>query len=85
MNGTIDIIQGEFTVSTSDTDVGQLVDFVQDGFFQIVANNFAAHLELETKLTLAKERTFEKQLTEFGLPGFSVNHLTSHKNLIPLY
>jgi len=62
-------------VSTSKTDVGQLVDFVENGFFQIVANNLEAHIELESKLTLAKERTFQKQLTEFGLPGFSVSVL----------
>jgi hypothetical protein len=73
LNGTIDVIEGEFTVSTSTTELGQIIDFLDSGFFQVAANNLAAHIELDTKLTLSKEKTFEKELTVIGLPGFSVS------------
>ncbi|EHK99023.1 hypothetical protein M7I_5176 [Glarea lozoyensis 74030] len=77
LNGTIDVIAGEFVVSTSTTDIGEIIDFVQDGFFQVAANNLAAHIELDTKFTLSQEKTFEKQLTEFGLPGFSIPNVAT--------
>jgi hypothetical protein len=60
-------------VTTNTTDIGEIIHFIEDGFFQIAANNLAAHIELDTKLTISKEKTFETTLTEIGLPGFSVS------------
>ncbi|KAG9234705.1 hypothetical protein BJ875DRAFT_534596 [Amylocarpus encephaloides] len=73
LSGTIDIIEGEFTINNSDVPlVGDLIDFVEGGFFQIVANNMAAHIEMDAKLNLVVEKSFNKSLGEYGVPGFSV-------------
>jgi hypothetical protein len=73
VSGTIDIVEGEITVSNSTTEVGQAVDFINTGFFRAVANNMSAHVELDTSLLLSTTQSFNKTLITIGLPGFEVS------------
>ncbi|TVY19051.1 hypothetical protein LARI1_G002024 [Lachnellula arida] len=72
VSGTIDIVEGEFTVSNSTTDGEKAIDFINTGFFRAVANNLGAHVELDTTLSLSTTQSFNKTLTSIGLPGFEI-------------
>ena len=73
VSGTIDIVEGEITVSNSTTDAGKALDFINTGFFRAVVNNLSAHVELDTTLSLSNTQSFNKTLTSIGLPGFEVS------------
>jgi hypothetical protein len=73
ISGTIDIVEGEVTVSNSTTAAGKALDFINTGFFRAVANNLSAHVELDTTLSLSTTQSFNKTLTSIGLPGFEVS------------
>ncbi|TVY88396.1 hypothetical protein LAWI1_G004756, partial [Lachnellula willkommii] len=72
VSGTIDIVEGEFTVSNSTTGGEKAIDFINTGFFRAVANNLGAHVELDTTLSLSTAQSFNKTLTSIGLPGFEI-------------
>lgn len=73
VSGTIDLVEGEIIVSNSTTAAGKAVDFINTGYFKIVANNLSAHVELDTILSLSTTQSFNKTLTTIGLPGFEVS------------
>ncbi|KAF4630480.1 hypothetical protein G7Y89_g7655 [Cudoniella acicularis] len=70
--GTIQIIEGEFNVSTSTTDFGKALDFINTGFLKAVANNMSAHIEVDANLDLSASQSFNKTLTTIGIPGFEI-------------
>lgn len=49
-----------------------VVNFAEHGFFKAVANGVAAHIELDTTLSLSTSKSFKEQLATFSLPGFQV-------------
>jgi len=73
VNGTIEITEGEFTVSDSVTAAFQAKDFITNGYFKAVFNGVKAHVEIDTTLSLSTGIKFDQTLIEIGLPGFQVS------------
>ncbi|TVY85315.1 hypothetical protein LSUE1_G000192 [Lachnellula suecica] len=72
ISGTIDIVEGEITLSNSTTALGEAVDFINTGYFRAVANNMSAHIELDTSLDLSITQSFNKSFPAIGIPGFQI-------------
>ncbi|CAG8971773.1 hypothetical protein HYALB_00001882 [Hymenoscyphus albidus] len=70
--GTVDIVDGEFTLSDESNPLTAAVDFFNDGFIRAVVNNMTAHIALEASLKLASKKEFERTLIEVGIPGFQI-------------
>lgn len=80
------ISEGQFVISNptilEDVVVAQAIDFLDDGFFNIVAKNMSAHIGIETSMDLTARKDFNKTLTTIGIPGFtvSIQHVNNHYN-----
>lgn len=77
-DGVINIIQGSFTVNGSvanDTPSNEtdIVDYIKNGYVKLHADNFTAHIELESTIQPSTLLTlYSIPLPEIGLPGFQV-------------
>jgi hypothetical protein len=82
--GTLEITDGTFTVSSSKSQkfspglsrtvnaVEDAVQFVEHGFFNIVANDVGGYMELDTSISLTGTQNFNKSIVDAALPGFQV-------------
>lgn len=60
------------TKSTSN-DTFNLIEFLNDGYLELLVNDFSAHIELESSVQPAKTlKTYNAPMPEIGLPGFQV-------------
>ena len=76
--GAINIIQGSVTFNDSDLPKTNedFVDFIKNGYVKLNANNFSAHVELDSTIQLSTSLTlFSIPAPEIGLPGFQVGNL----------
>lgn len=75
--GTIDLLEGTFTLNSGvDTsgDVEDIVQFFEDGYVKLLVNDFSAHIELESTLQpSASLILYTAPLPEIGIPGFQVH------------
>jgi hypothetical protein len=79
---SLEITHGTFTINSStanDCQFGEICQvieeayhFIEYGFFNIVANGFSAHVELNTSISLIASQPFSKDIYTIGLPGFQV-------------
>ncbi|CAG8960022.1 hypothetical protein HYFRA_00013210 [Hymenoscyphus fraxineus] len=72
IGGTVDIVDGEFTLSDESNPLTASVDFLNDGFLRAMVNNMTAHIALEASLKLSSKKEFERTIIEVGIPGFSI-------------
>lgn len=74
--GTIDLLEGSFTLNTSDdtsNDVEDIALFFNSGYIELVVNDFLAHIELESTIQpSASLILYTAPLPEIGIPGFQV-------------
>ncbi|KAF7506252.1 hypothetical protein GJ744_012060 [Endocarpon pusillum] len=75
--GTISLIQGFFSVEntreSADNDIMIHDFFFVDGYLKLQADNFTAHIELETSVKpSAALATMDIAFSPIGLPGFSI-------------
>jgi hypothetical protein len=71
--GTLEITHGTFTINTSTTnEFEEAAHFIEHGFFNVVANGFSAHVELENSISLTASLPFQKTIFTIGFPGFQV-------------
>jgi hypothetical protein len=71
--GTIDITQGTFTVNSSSTnEFEEVIQFIENGFFNVVANGVNAHIGLDISTSLMASLPFTKNIITLALPGFQV-------------
>jgi hypothetical protein len=69
--GSLDITQGTFVVNNSATNkFDQAFQFIEEGFFNVVANGLSAHIELDTSVTLSLD--FDKVVFREPLSPFQV-------------
>jgi hypothetical protein len=73
LTGTVDITQGTFTVNSSATnELEEVTHFIENGFFNVVANGVSAHIELDTSISLTASQAFSHTILTLTLPGFQV-------------
>lgn len=48
------------------------MDFIDDGFIELQANNLAAYMEFESNVQPSDGREFTIPFPEIGIPGFQV-------------
>jgi hypothetical protein len=79
VRGTIGVFQGFFSMANTQEaaeDENMTFEFfTEDGFLELRADDVAAHIELESAITLTSPSgltTFELPLPEIGLPGFTI-------------
>jgi hypothetical protein len=73
LTGTVDITQGTFTVNSSAAnDLEEVAHFIENGFFNVVANGVSAHIEIDTTISLAVSKSFSHNILILALPGFQV-------------
>ncbi|KAH8684677.1 hypothetical protein BGZ60DRAFT_170796 [Tricladium varicosporioides] len=81
VSGTLVISEGQFVINNpailENVVAAQAVDFLGDGFFNIVANNMTAHVGIETSMDLAIRKDFNKTLTTIGIPGFTIPNIAT--------
>ena len=72
LGGTVDITNGMFSLSSSNTTEG-LLDFYDDGFIEVTLNAFAAHIELQSTVAVTQNLvTFQAPFPDITIPGFSI-------------
>lgn len=54
-------------------DLEDIANFFENGYVELLVNDFSAHIELESTIPPSKSLTvFYAPLPEIGLPGFQV-------------
>ncbi|KAM0156284.1 hypothetical protein ACHAQE_006415 [Botrytis cinerea] len=64
--------QGVFNVSNSSLDTKKAVNFVENGYFDMVVNGFGAHIEIDTAVAGTFTETYIMNLMTLALPGFQI-------------
>lgn len=72
ITGTIDITEGAFSV-----DGTGLANFINHGYFEVVANGLNAHVELDTTLALSSGKSFDQNIATITMPGFQIPDLAA--------
>ncbi|KAF7950197.1 hypothetical protein EAE96_007488 [Botrytis aclada] len=72
IEGSIELTQGVFTVSDSSLDTEKAVNFVENGYFDMVVNGLGAHIEIDSAVAGTFTETFTMTFTTLALPGFQI-------------
>ncbi|ATZ56384.1 hypothetical protein BCIN_13g02230 [Botrytis cinerea B05.10] len=72
IEGSIEMTQGVFNVSNSSLDTKKAVNFVENGYFDMVVNGFGAHIEIDTAVAGTFTETYIMNLMTLALPGFQI-------------
>ncbi|KAK6602258.1 hypothetical protein H4I95_07360 [Botrytis cinerea] len=72
IEGSIEMTQGVFNVSNSSLDTKKAVNFVENGYFDMVVNGFGAHIEIDTAVAGTFTETYIMNLVTLALPGFQI-------------
>ncbi|KAM0316951.1 hypothetical protein ACHAO8_002754 [Botrytis cinerea] len=72
IEGSIEMTQGVFNVSNSFLDTKKAVNFVENGYFDMVVNGFGAHIEIDTAVAGTFTETYIMNLMTLALPGFQI-------------
>lgn len=90
--GNIELSQGTFTLSTNDSDESifkrgvvntteAVIDFIEDGFVEFKVLDFAAHIELESNVTLSKTlKTFNIPFPNITLTPWQVRYFLTRRS-----
>ncbi|KAL9043523.1 MAG: hypothetical protein Q9214_003295 [Letrouitia sp. 1 TL-2023] len=70
LSGTIDLFGGSFSVQSNES--ADVMDFIEDGFIELQANNLAAYMEFESNVQPSDGREFTIPFPEIGIPGFQI-------------
>ncbi|KAM3082353.1 hypothetical protein ACMFMF_002017 [Clarireedia jacksonii] len=70
--GDISITHGAVSMGTFNTSVGEAVNFLKEGYFYAEANGFNAHIEIDTSISGAIDKSFSYPLVTLALPGFAI-------------
>ncbi|KAM0143233.1 hypothetical protein ACHAP3_001366 [Botrytis cinerea] len=77
IEGSIEMTQGVFNVSNSSLDTKKAVNFVENGYFDMVVNGFGAHIEIDTAVAGTFTETYTMNLMTLALPGFQIPDIAS--------
>lgn len=86
VQGAINIIHGSVTFNDNNPPetVQDFINYIENGYVKLSANNLRAHVELDSTIQLSPSLTlFSIPAPEIGLPGFQVGNLLFH--LRPLF
>ncbi|KAI9650585.1 hypothetical protein NHQ30_000603 [Ciborinia camelliae] len=72
IEGSLEITQGVFTISNSSLKTEKAVNFLEHGYFEAVANELGAHIEIDTSIAGTFTESFNKSLVTLALPGFQI-------------
>ncbi|KAF7924019.1 hypothetical protein EAE99_006680 [Botrytis elliptica] len=72
IEGSIELTQGVFNVSKSSHNTEKAVNFVEQGYFDMVVNGLGAHIEIDSAVAGTFTETFTVELTRLTLPGFQI-------------
>ncbi|KAF7924960.1 uncharacterized protein EAE98_007048 [Botrytis deweyae] len=72
IEGSIELTQGVFNVSKSSHNTEKAVNFVEQGYFDLVVNALGAHIEIDSAVAGTFTETFTVELTRLTLPGFQI-------------
>ena len=90
--GNIELSQGTFTLSTNDSDESifkrgvvntteEVINFIEDGFVEFKVLDFAAHIELESNVTLSKTlKTFNIPFPNITLTPWQVRYFLTRRS-----
>ncbi|KAL9608316.1 MAG: hypothetical protein Q9167_006837 [Letrouitia subvulpina] len=70
LSGTIDLTGGAFSVQSNEST--GVMDFLDDGYIELQANNLAAYMEFESNVQPSDGREFTIPFPEIGIPGFQI-------------
>ncbi|KAB8293902.1 hypothetical protein EYC80_009378 [Monilinia laxa] len=75
IEGTVEITQGVFTISSSSLTTQKAVNFLENGFFDAVVNGLGAHIEIDTSIAGTFTESFNQSLVTLTLPGFQQTNI----------
>ncbi|KAJ8062940.1 hypothetical protein OCU04_008187 [Sclerotinia nivalis] len=77
IEGSIELTQGVFTISSSSLETQKAVNFLEHGYFDTVVNGLGAHIEIDAAIAGTFTESFNTSLVTLPLPGFQIPEIAA--------